>query len=208
MFKAGDGFDTALLSDRHHFRNRHSGASKRRIIMKNRMIMMSLIAAGLFSIPVIFLPTIGRAGPPLVPPPLPLPAIKLLAPPQVVVIPGTYVYFPPDVDADLLFYHGYWYRPYEGRWYRGPHYNGPWGFVSPNRVPRALINLPREYRRIPPSHQRISHGQLKKNWETWEREKHWDKREKKGKGRDNERGEQGPSGQKKHGQGRGRGHDR
>jgi hypothetical protein len=164
---------------------------------KNRM--MFLIAAGLFSILAIFLPSTGRAGLPAPP----LPPLILPAPPLVVVIPGSYVYFSPDLDADLFFYHGYWYRPYERRWYRGSHYNGPWGFVSPNRVPRVLINLPHDYRRVPPGHERIPHGQLKKNWRTWEREKHWDKREERGKeqgrGEGKERGEH---------QGRGRGHNR
>jgi hypothetical protein len=92
-------------------------------------------------------------------------------------VPGTYVYFGADVNEDLLFYHGYWYRPYGGRWYRAGSYNGPWGFVSIERVPRVIINLPPGYRSVAPGHQRIPYGQLKKNWRTWEQEKHWDKRD-------------------------------
>jgi hypothetical protein len=46
-----------------------------------------------------------------------LPAIRFAAPPDVVVIPGTsYVYMVPDIDVDVLFFQGYWWRPYEGRW--------------------------------------------------------------------------------------------
>jgi hypothetical protein len=140
-----------------------------------KKIKMLVIAAGLFSILMIFLPTLGMAGPPVLPPP-PVPWVNIPAPPFVVVIPGAYVYFAPDIAVDLLFYHGYWYRPFEGRWYRGPHYNGPWVNIPPRRVPPPLLNLPRDYRRLPTGHQRIPHEQLQKNWRTWEREKHWDGR--------------------------------
>jgi len=104
---------------------------------------------------------------------VPLPALVISAPPAVIVVPGTYVYFAPDVEVDLFFYGGYWYRPYGGIWYRAGVYNGPW--VRINRPPGVLLNLPSGYRNVPPGHQRIPYGQLKKNWKTWEREKHWDK---------------------------------
>jgi len=45
---------------------------------------------------------------------IPLPGLVIPAPPALVVIPGTYVYYPPDVQTDIFFYHGYWYRPYRG----------------------------------------------------------------------------------------------
>jgi len=113
----------------------------------------------------------------------PPPPVVIAAPPPVVVIPGTYVYFAPDVQVDILFYHGDWYRPHGGRWYRGAGYDGPWVFVEPARVPGVLLRLPPNYRRVPPGHERIPYGQLKKNWHTWEKEKHWDKHEaKKGNG--------------------------
>lgn len=105
----------------------------------------------------------------------PPPAVVIPAPPSVVVIPGTYVYFAPEIQAEILFYHGYWYRPYQGRWHRATGYNGPWSYIEPARVPAALVHLPPNYRHVPPGHQRIPHGQLKKNWKTWEHDKHWDK---------------------------------
>ena len=46
-----------------------------------------------------------------------LPALVFSTPPPVIVIPGTYVYAVPDIEAGLFFYQGYWYRPYAGRWY-------------------------------------------------------------------------------------------
>jgi len=104
-----------------------------------------------------------------------IPPVVVAAPPAVVVIPGTYAYFVPDVSADIFFYHGYWYRPYQGRWFRAGSYNGPWGYIAPARVPGVLVHLPRDYHHIPPGHDRIPYGQLKKNWGKWEREKYWDK---------------------------------
>jgi hypothetical protein len=103
---------------------------------------------------------------------VPLPVYVAPAPPPVVVIPNTYVYYVPDINVDILFYHGYWYRPHEGHWFRARSYNGPWAHMAPNMVPPALVGLPPNWR-VPPGHQRIPHGQLKKNWSKWEREKYW-----------------------------------
>jgi hypothetical protein len=116
---------------------------------------------------------------------VPPPVFRLHAPPPVVVIPGTYIYTVPDIDVEILFHHGYWYRPHEGHWYRSSSYNGPWAHLAPTKVPRALIELPPDYHRLPPGHQRIPYGQLKKDWGRWEREKHWerDERWREGRGR-------------------------
>lgn len=97
------------------------------------------------------------------------------APPPVVVIPGTYVYMVPDVDVQVLFFRGHWYRPHGGRWYRGRSHDGPWVHIGPKHVPRALAGLPPGYHRIPPGRPLIPHGHLKANWERWERENHWKK---------------------------------
>ncbi len=104
----------------------------------------------------------------------PPPPVVIPAPPPVIVIPGTYVYYVPDVQVDLLFFHGYWYRPYQGHWFRSTVYNGPWVYVEPQRVPAPLVHLPSNYRYLPASHKPIPHEQLRKNWKTWEAQKHWD----------------------------------
>jgi hypothetical protein len=111
---------------------------------------------------------VGIGLPP--PPPLAIPA-----PPPMFVIPRTYVYFAPQADVDILFYHGYWYRPYRGYWYRSGTYNGKWVYIAPQRVPSVLINLPPDYRRVPPGHRQIPYGEFRKNWKTWDRDKYWDK---------------------------------
>ena len=94
-------------------------------------------------------------------------------PPEVAVIPGTYVYVVPGINADILFYHGYWYRPYAGRWYFARSYNGPWVYIDPVRIPRVLLALPPSYRSVPPRYPRIPYRYLLRNWERWERERYW-----------------------------------
>jgi hypothetical protein len=153
---------------------------------------------------VIFSPAVSNAGLPHPPAP-PLPLLVIPAPPPVFLIPGTYAYFAPDVDADLFFCDGYWYRPHGGGWYRSSRYSGPWGFVSPKRVPGVLIHLPPGYRNVPPGHQRIPYGQLRKNWKTWERHKHWDKPGTHGRRNNNKRGKDERPG-REFSEGHGRGH--
>ena len=108
---------------------------------------------------------------------LPLPHVVIHEPPAVVVIPGTYVYFVPDAGpaVDIFFYHGYWYQPHEGRWYRARDYNGPWRNIRKARVPHELRGLPPDFRHAVRHHERIRHVDLKKNWRTWERKRHWDR---------------------------------
>lgn len=154
---------------------------------------------------------------------VPLPVFVAPAPPPVVVIPNSYVYYVPNIDVDVLFYHGNWYRPHGGFWYRSPSYNGPWHHIAPHGVPHALVNLPPNYRYVPPGHQKIPYGHLKKNWSKWEREKYWyhnDWGRKKGHGGPGyghkERGPEGRGydergghgGNGKHGKGHGGGHGR
>ncbi len=128
---------------------------------------------------------------------IPLPPLVIPAPPPLLVVPGTYVYYPPDVGVDIFFYHGYWYRPYQGGWYMANGYNGPWRTVAPGRIPRPLIDVPRGYRGMAPIHDRVPYPTVRSNWRTWENERHWDN----GRHGREERGEH------HRGRGHGRGHD-
>ena len=121
-----------------------------------------------------------------------LPAIRFAAPPDVVVIPGTYVYMVPDIDVDILFFQGYWWRPYEGHWYRSRNYKGSWRYVEPRRIPVGLRELPPDYRhRLSPEYQRVPHRDVQRNWKKWEKEKHWDRRGEHDRGRHEDRGGHG-----------------
>ena len=134
---------------------------------------------------------------------IPLPGLVLEAPPALIVIPGTYAYYPPEVGVDIFFYQGYWYRPYQGGWYIGRDYNGPWRGIGRDRVPRTLRTLPPDYRRMPPGHRPLPYNEVRSNWRTWERDRHWDDGYDRGRGRGME-GYEGRGG-RGHGHGRERG---
>ncbi len=120
-----------------------------------------------------------------------IPAYTFAAPPQVVVIPGTYVYFAPEANVDILFYQGFWYRPYEGRWFRARGYNGPWAYIPAERVPHTLVELPPDYHRAYRDHPRIGYRDLNRNWRGWERNKYWERDEQWRAGKGRERHEEG-----------------
>lgn len=103
------------------------------------------------------------------------PAIVVKTPPSVAVIPGTYVYFAPDINDEVFFYGGWWWRPYNGRWYRAVEFGDPWVVIEIGRVPGVLLRVPRDYRNLPPGHHKIPYGQMKKNWRQWEKERKWEK---------------------------------
>jgi hypothetical protein len=123
--------------------------------------------------------------------PPPPPPLYVSAPPDMYVIPGTYAYFPPAVDVDIVFFGGYWYRPYQGYWYRSSSYNGKWVYIENDRLPRHIRTLPPDWRRVPPGHRHIPYGQMKKHWRTWERDKHWDKHQWKHEAREDHGGSKG-----------------
>ena len=105
----------------------------------------------------------------------PPPPYAVPGPPQVIAIPGTYVYMVPGIAVDVLFYHDYWYRPHEGHWFRSKSYNGPWKYQK--HVPKALMRLPPDYpiyREPPPEYSRVPYKQAKKNWKKWEKAKYWE----------------------------------
>jgi hypothetical protein len=97
------------------------------------------------------------------------PAIVIPAAPEVVLIPGINAYFIPDIDVDIIFHNGYWYRPHKGNWFRATSYNGPWINIVRAEIPVALLKLPPDYRHVPPGQSRIPYGQLKKTWEAKEK---------------------------------------
>lgn len=113
--------------------------------------------------------------------PLP-PPIVFAAPPEVVVIPETYVYVVPDIDVDIFFYDGWWWRPWQGRWYRSQSYSSGWAHYQ--NVPSFYGGIhagwrndyrERRWRGNPWNYQRIPHQQVQQNWSNWEKNRHWEK---------------------------------
>ncbi len=112
------------------------------------------------------------------------PPIVFAAPPEVVVIPETYVYAVPNVDVDIFFFDGWWWRPWEGRWYRSRHYDSGWVYYQ--RVPSFYGRIPSSWRNDYRDHrwgghqwnyERIPNQQLQRNWSNWEKNKHWEKQQ-------------------------------
>jgi len=112
------------------------------------------------------------------------PPIIFAAPPELIVLPETYVYVVPDIDADIFFYNGWWWRPWEGRWYRSRYYNSGWGYYQ--RVPYFYGGIPSGWRNDYRDHrwrghqwnyQRIPHEQVQQNWRDWEKSRHWEKQQ-------------------------------
>lgn len=124
------------------------------------------------------------------------PPVVIAAPPALVVVPGSYVYFAPDIEIDLIFFQGFWYRPYSGHWYRSDDYNKGWVVV--NVVPQPILSLPPRWKQVPPGHARMPYREVRDNWQTWERDKHWEKEAQKRRERSNDRSDddQGRKGKK------------
>jgi hypothetical protein len=90
------------------------------------------------------------------------PPVVVSEPPEVVLVPGSSVYFVPSVNYDLFYYNGFWWSPRGDRWYRAREYNGPWRGVSRRIVPPPLVRVPRDYRRVYVRERHIPYGQWKK----------------------------------------------
>jgi len=111
------------------------------------------------------------------------PPIVFAAPPDVIVIPDTRnVYVVPDIDVDLFFWNGWWWRLWEGRWYRSHYYNRGWGYY--NNVPSFYFDVDPGWRGYHRDHnwyghrwnyERIPNQRLQKNWKAWQNNRHWER---------------------------------
>lgn len=113
----------------------------------------------------------------LLPPPIPF-----AAPPELIVIPETYVYVVPDLDMDIFFYSGWWWRPWQGRWYRSQYYDRGWGYY--NNVPSFYFDIDPGWRGYYRNrnwygrrwdYERIPHQRLQQNWKSWQSNRRWER---------------------------------
>ncbi|PKN67418.1 MAG: hypothetical protein CVU54_16880 [Deltaproteobacteria bacterium HGW-Deltaproteobacteria-12] len=111
------------------------------------------------------------------------PPIVFAAPPELIVIPDTYVYVAPEIEEDIFFWNGWWWRLWEGRWYRSHYYNRGWGHYS--NVPGFYFDVDpgwREYYRDNNwyghrwRYERIPHRRLQQNWKGWQNDRHWERK--------------------------------
>ena len=113
-----------------------------------------------------------------------LPPIVFGGPPELIVLPGTNIYVVPDVEADIFFYNGWWWRPWEGRWSRSRSYDSGW--YRYRYAPPFYRHVPRHWRRDYRAHrwqgrrwdfERMPHHQVEKNWRGWEKSRHWERQQ-------------------------------
>ena len=85
------------------------------------------------------------------------PPVVLTAPPPLVVVPGTSVYYAPEGLVDYFRYHGRYYAVVHDVWSTAPAANGPWVTIRIGQVPRPVRSVPVDYYKIPPGHLK-THG--------------------------------------------------
>jgi hypothetical protein len=146
--------------------------------------MKKLIFKVLFLTLVVFAPVSAMAEVSVhvdIPLPLP-PPIIFPAPPEVVPVPETDVYVVPDVQEDIFFSGGWWWRPWEGRWYRSRYYDRGWTHYR--HAPSFYANMYPGWRNDYRNHrwrghqwdyQRVPHRDLNRNWQGWQKDRHWEK---------------------------------
>lgn len=78
--------------------------------------------------------------------------IQIGAPPQLVVVPGTPVYYAPALPHNYFYYGGQYYLFSNDTWYFAPTYNGPWAAIAVEFVPRPILAVPVPYYKAPPGH--------------------------------------------------------
>ena len=142
-----------------------------------KLFFETMLLALVIAIPI---PTMARADVNVVialPPP-----IVFVAQPELIVLPDTYVYVVPDVEAEIFFYNGWWWRPWEGRWYRSYYYNRGWGYY--NGVPSFYFDVDPGWRGYYRDrnwyghrwdYERIPNQRLHQNWKGWQNNRHWEK---------------------------------
>ena len=105
------------------------------------------------------------------------PPIVAAAPPEVVAVPGSQVYFVPQPGVDVFFYDGFWWSPRGDRWYRASAYNGPWVVIKRRWVPGPVIGVPRDYRERFARERHIPYGEWRREGRHGRRDEHRERRE-------------------------------
>jgi len=101
--------------------------------------------------------------------------INLPAFPQLVVVPGSPVYYAPRLDGNFFFYDGLFWAYQGDNWYASSWYNGPWALAAPEIVPVFILRVPVRYYRHPPAYFQGWQPSAPPRWgEHWGRE--WEQR--------------------------------
>jgi len=90
--------------------------------------------------------------------PLP-PPIVVAAPPQLVVVPGSPVYYAPRVEQNYFVYDRRPYTFHDGHWFVAAAPGRPWTLIATERVPRPILAVPVTYYKVPPGHAKKMGGE-------------------------------------------------
>ena len=117
--------------------------------MRNLMIGALLLAAAL--VPEVATAQVSvniNVGPP---------PVIFAAPPRVVVVPRTPVYYAPDTSYNVFVYQDRYYAFHDGVWFLANTHRGPWVSVALPHVPQPLLAVPTRYYKVPPGHAKHGH---------------------------------------------------
>jgi len=151
---------------------------QKEVIMKKKVLIvftsLFLLGTGIFFLPgnalshdADFGVSIGIGLPP--------PPVAFIPPPALQVIPGTPVYYAPEINRQLYFYSGNWYRLYNGYWYRAAYNNGPWTYLAPPGVPAVFNRFSPRYYVNPPREQYRMHWNPDRAWRAREEHRYRDR---------------------------------
>lgn len=107
--------------------------------------------------------------------------IDLQSYPYLEVVPGTPVYYAPQLPANYFFYDGHYWVYHADQWHYSDWYNGPWVRVVPDDVPLFVLRVPVRYYLAPPVHFRVWIADAPPRWHQhwgprWTRYHHgWDR---------------------------------
>ena len=105
-------------------------------------------------------------------PPPPPPPFVVAAQPQLVVVPGSPVYYAPGLSFNYFAYGGRHYTFHDGSWFVAAGHKGPWTFIAVEKVPQPVLAVPVAYYKVPPGHSKkeggpppwAGHGKGPKKW--------------------------------------------
>lgn len=112
--------------------------------------------------------------------------IHIGAPPPLVVVPGTPVYYAPKLPYNYFVYRKRYYLYHKENWLTSSHHDGPWIVIAVERVPRAIRAIPVDYYKVRPDHWR-KHGPppwAEERGQDWKRERSREKGGGHGRGHD------------------------
>jgi|SRR6266850_38714 len=73
----------------------------------------------------------------------------LAAPPHLVAVPGSSVFFAPGAPRPLFVYRGSYYSFQRGTWFRSAGPGNSWSLIAADRVPNAVLAVPTVFAKAP-----------------------------------------------------------